>query len=435
MKKNLYILILIISWSFGCGKKDNISSKNPEVTTPANDTSEPSTGNLFGVINPAGAAIDIIASILVNGQLATTTVKPDANGHFFFKDLPKGLGGLTYTPASGYSKDGIVISVTGGKDNNVGTITILQLPGSITGTINPAGAAVQVTLKSQVDPAKILTISADPKTGNFALKEVPVGNYILSCTGSSGYKNSADQIISISSEKETNAGVIQMATIVPGNIVGTISPVGSVASIKATYLGGQSLSYNAVPDSKGNFFIPNIIPGNYTVTFMLNSGSILFAPFGKVVRVMEAKETNMGTIVMTTTQPPYMFSAMVNGAPFKTNSAYGTFSTEQNLMTINAGAYTLSIAKFTSPGEYVCNSTSASGISYTVVYPTHPGLADGFITVLSSTTKSINGSGVIKITAIDQLEKTVSGTFECTLVGSAGPKVITDGVMIEVPFN
>jgi hypothetical protein len=440
MKKFIYTLLIFTGCLIGCGKKDANISPGRTTSTTVTNTPEVTTGGLKGVISPIGAVVDISAAIQVNGNFMVTTIKPGPDGSFYFKDLPKGSGGLIFSPAVGYiAPAGISITITGGKDTDVGMVSIPVTPGSVSGTVSPVGSVSYVKLRfSNVSP-DVITITPDPKSGSFKSANVPAGTYTLECMASPGFTAPASRMVTITSAQNTDVGNIQISPSVPGSISGTVSPAGAVASVTAYFLGGPAKTYSTVPDASGDFKLTSVIAGNYRVVFNLVSGSNLYGPADRSVDVLEDKDTNIGTIIASSMPPPSNFTAVLSGAAFKTNASSATYDAGQQSLNIgsyiNGGSFTLKISGINAPGEYACNNSTGSEISFVKAVKTHPGLSDSQYTIQSWSTRSANGTGVIKITSFDRVNKTVSGTFSGTLLGSGGTTNVSDGVLTNIPYQ
>jgi hypothetical protein len=444
MKRCIYFLLILTGYLCSCGKKESGVVPNTAPTTPTASIPEATTGGLKGMISPVGAVVDITVGIAVDGKFVVTTIKPGADGSFAFKGLPKGSGGLTFSPAVGYAAPaGISVSVIGGKDTDLGTVNIPLTPGSLSGTVSPAGAASHLTIKNTNSSASSIDILVDTKTGSFKSDNIPVGTYTLSGTANFGYAIPPIQTVTITTAHNTEVGTIQVNPSVRGSISGSISPAGSVANVTATYVGYPATTYRVIPDASGAFKIADVIAGMYFVSVQPISGSTLYAPNGKALMVNESRDSNTGSIVLMATPPPFTISAVMDGSTYHNNSASATYMPDQQRMTINGsingGSFTLNIDQISAPGEYLCSSTTGSSITFTTVTESNPAIWDSQLVINSWSTKSTTGTGVIKITAINEVNKTISGTFSGTLNAvsgrAGGQKTVTDGVLTNVPYK
>lgn len=96
--------------------------------------------------------------------------------------------------------------------------------GTITGTVNPAGAITQVTAKD----AGGLTFMATPdaKTGVFTTAALAAGQYTLSFTMATGYFPVADKTITVTAGQTASAGTVQASsdgTIKSGTMTWTVN--------------------------------------------------------------------------------------------------------------------------------------------------------------------------------------------------------------------
>ena len=139
-------------------------------------------GSITGIINPIGASVSITAN---NTNFATTSYD---NGVFKFSKLPAGTYTINFTPQTGFlAPANQTITITKGQNVDVGTVTLKATsPGSISGTISPAGSSVTVWAASN-DYSSFVKYSVTPDaSGRFQILNLPARQYYVNTTPDPG---------------------------------------------------------------------------------------------------------------------------------------------------------------------------------------------------------------------------------------------------------
>ncbi|MFT5714384.1 MAG: hypothetical protein ACI9WT_000937 [Flavobacterium sp.] len=86
-----------------------------------------------------------------------------------------------------------------------------------------------------------------------------------------------------------------VVTAITGNIKGSITPIGTLAMVKATSAGG--VEYSSSVNALGQFQILGLLPGSYTFT-ITPSSSLLQAVIKTDVKVVAGANTDLGIIML-----------------------------------------------------------------------------------------------------------------------------------------
>lgn len=172
MKKFLSYWLLLFVFVNACKKSDE------------NDSQSKTPGTVSGKFNPAlEAATGVMASTIIDGQTVVFYPSAVVGGNFNFTDLPPGEYTLSFTADPRYiAPVNKPIKVTAGVNTNAGTIDFAENInlGSVYGTVNPAGPALQAWLSSHTLKDHVsLTVTPDPVTGRFQFSKVPADTYSL----------------------------------------------------------------------------------------------------------------------------------------------------------------------------------------------------------------------------------------------------------------
>lgn len=447
MKKFLLILFLLNAFLFSCKKEKDSNTTTPTgsgtgTTATTSNGTNTTTGSISGSCSPAGAATGITATVVVNGQMVTYNATPDNNGGFEFKDLPQGSYVISFAPASGYTITNRSVGVMAGKNVDMGSVSITLTPGSLSGTISPAGAASQIRITDD-NTHVAFYITPDSKTGIFKSNILlSVGTYTLSATPALGYIAPTSKSITVTTGQNTDAGTIIFTQMPRGIISGTLSPASSVSNVLATLNGSVWLQYKATADANGHFQILDVIPGTYSIAVLPVAVNGFYAPNSKIITVSGAQDTKLGQINLTSTPPPYPASATIDGTALNATHLLQTAYTSSKItMSASLGGFTLNMVLngVTGPGDYSCNSTSNSTMTLTKVTVSTKLQVDWLTTVSSQAWRSdLSTSGMtVKVTSIDPVTQTITGTFSGTLNpagNTSGVKTITNGNFV-IPYT
>ena len=421
MKKLLSVLLLSIVYLAGCQKDKTV----PAMTT----------GSISGTISPAVAVARVTASLTIDGQITPYTTTPDKNGAFKLTGLPAGSYTLSFTVASGYSAPTAVHpdTVTAGRNTEAGTIVIAKVPGGISGTISPAGAATAIYANATINGMPVNYSTAPDNNGNFKFAGLPAGTYALSYQASAGYKAPASTAAVVTDGQMTNTGNIAFSKIAYGSISGTITPAGAATEVRAYSSDSGAGTIRATPDPvTGVFKFEKVPTGSYIVSF--TAADHFTAPATSSVIVSTGQNTDAGSFSFTRHGETSVLTLLDDGTSrsLSGTASYqsGSFSLQGSLtewisrqdnLYIN---YNLKILldNVTGPGTYACKNTATSQVMYTS--GAGPGTA-----IWDSTNNG--SSATVTITSIDPAANAISGTFTATLQPFSPllkTKIITNGI-------
>jgi len=223
--KNLFTLIaLSLLLMSACSKNKTVPEDNM-----------PLEGQLYGFINPAGAATEVIATSITNPTISYKATF-EANGKFVFPKLAYDSYVIKCSPTSGFLA-GIsqMVTIKPGQTNQSLNITMQGAGGSVgtgilVGTIFPANAVNHIALTGQ---AYFYTIP-DPVTGAFQIKFLPDGIHQLEFFAKASHIAPKNKGITI-----TNGATIDLGTITfaPNERISEFAfKVGSSALTMDTYI-------------------------------------------------------------------------------------------------------------------------------------------------------------------------------------------------------
>ncbi|NNF74233.1 MAG: DUF4382 domain-containing protein [Flavobacteriaceae bacterium] len=253
---------------------------------------EATTGTISGIVVPGDIAVNVTAD---DGSVQVTAATDDS-GNFLLAGLPPGSYTLTVTPdpGSGYNGAGLEnIVVTAGENTDVGEI-VLELLGSISGTVSPSTFPSEVVADN--GSGDQFTVSTD-ETGAFSIEGVPSGIYSLSITPEegSGYYDALLENVEVLAGENTDVGEIALEPM-PGSISGIILPAD--VAVEVTADNGEGSQSSASTDDAGNFSIENLAPGTYTVTITPDEGSGLTEQVLENIEVLPGQNTDIGEITL-----------------------------------------------------------------------------------------------------------------------------------------
>ena len=351
------------------------------VTNPANGDQGAASGTigsqdqivtvnvtLNGVGQVAVTVIDGGGNLIAGAQLVLTSTTQfggtqsgvtQSNGTFTFAQVLAGTFSVTASnPATQLSgKNTGSVSA-----NGTAAVTVqLQPAGSIQGIVYaPDGvtpvAGIQLALQGEVSPT---TVSAGD--GTYQFSTVPTGTYAVEALDSYGNVRAAASNIVLSTQGQV---VTQNLTLIGvGTVIGQItnpdgSPAIGVGITLSTLAYGYNRSFNTQSDVNGNYSVSDIPVGNFTVSALLQSPTLLLGG-------------------STTGQMPS------NGAQVTANIQLAATSFPVNL---NSPSYLYDGNNF--PWDVAANGTIADGFEYTFDgdFSANKGAMNLYVTLGNSTT-------------------------------------------------
>jgi len=234
------------------------------LATVGNFALTPKPGSITGRVYDSSTGLGASgATVAFSVGSVTTSATADGNGNYAFSNVTEGSYSLTAS-GSGYVSQTASVAVAPGTAVTQ-NFALPLLPGSISGQVTDAttGTAIGGAIVSYTVTGT--TVSATTNgNGNYNLTNVPPGTYTLTASAA-GYISQSQAVTVV-----TNATTSQNFSLVilPGAIAGAVKDSQTGAGI-----GGASVSYtaggittNATADAGGNYNLPNVPPGTYTVT-------------------------------------------------------------------------------------------------------------------------------------------------------------------------
>jgi len=221
---------------------------------------------------PLGGVAIKATNMIEEVTTVTLTNGPDA-GRFTLRNLPTPS---TYTitfEKAGYATENVTVALGLNEQRPPDTITLAEGTGSIAGTVRQGEeglGGVLVTVSNGEVTVTTETLSVGD-VGTYILSNLPVpGTYTITFSGN----GLAPQVRSVDLDPagESNAtGVDASLTAATAVVSGVVSnadgPLGGVA-VELTD-GTTTLTTNSADDPPGQYVLPGVPPGTYTLTFRL----------------------------------------------------------------------------------------------------------------------------------------------------------------------
>ena len=192
-----------------------------------------------------------VVTVRETGQSAIT----DAGGNYTISNVVPGSYNLDIAENSHHSGTAS-FSVSPNTATNAGTVTLAVKNGSLSG-ITENGAEISMT------GAASYNMTAD-SSGNFSQTGVVPGVYSVAI-GKAGYSNRNVNNILVRPGENTDIGQIQL-DFLKGSITGKIVAILSEEAIPNVSISGAG---NTTSDNNGFFTLPDLEPGDYTLTIRM----------------------------------------------------------------------------------------------------------------------------------------------------------------------
>ena len=249
-------------------------------------------------------------------------------------------------------------------------------------------------------------------------------------------KNTPNEVVP--DQFSANVAETNVTTPINANPTGSISgkalPAGAIKSVAATSQTDGRIYRVNVDTKTGMFAFSDVADGKYTLAYTVNT---YFNSLAKTeVNIAAGSSADAGMV--TAKEKTFPLGCYVNGQyqGWGLNGYYfpksGLFQLA-NLGMINVREYqvnaemtyelSITISKFTGPGTYICDSSTANRISY-------DGSKNG-LTFTQQHTGISGNTGTVIITELDQAAHTIKGTFTAKLaaLGKAEAQDITSGII------
>lgn len=298
-------------------------------------------GTLSGLVTEAGTGAPV-ANATVTTLPPTTTASTNAQGAYSIPNVAAGSYIVSVSRA-GYSP-GSTNATVGPGQNATANVTLTPVPGTIAGVVtnvstgNPlAGASV-----STQPPTATVTTNAQ---GQYSIANVPPGTYAVNVSLSGFSSSSGTATVSSAQTATTNVAL----TPLPGSITGLITDASTGQPIAGASVSTAPATSTVTTNAQGQYSIPNVAAGNYTVTATRTGYAAANGP----VTVLPGQAATRNLAMST--QPAYDGTWSGTTSDGKTigftiaNNAFTTFS-----LTYNAAA---------------CGTSGGVNITYTTPQP------------------------------------------------------------------
>ena len=139
----------------------------------------------------------------------------------------------------------------------------------VSGSISPAGAAMEIIVYAVVNSLPTYTSVMLDQNNSFKISDLTPGDYTLIIVPATGFTKAENIPVNITPGKKISLGSIKLNTAPAaetGTVIGTISPIGAASQINvfAAYK-----YYSAQPNPvTGRFYMTNVPKGDYTISSM-----------------------------------------------------------------------------------------------------------------------------------------------------------------------
>jgi len=314
------------------------------VTTTADFTLEPTPGNIAGTVTNSANGNPIPGtkiSVLSNSTLVASTLT-DPSGNYSIVGLAPG----NYTVvanATNFNISAVGANVTA---NNTTTVNfaLTVTPGNIIGTVRDA-VTTSLIAGAEIDVYSGQTLIASTLTdpnGNYQVQNLAPGSFVVTASKPTYQTQALGAIVTANATTIVNFALEKN----PGTISGTVTDATTtnpISGVNIQVFDRRILVGIGVTDTNGNYTIPDLIPGQYTVIANAGStyrnasqGAIVFA--NTTTTVNFALQINPGTIAGTVT-------SSANGSPIP-----GTEISVFNNLTLMGTAITDPNGNYAIPG-------------------------------------------------------------------------------------
>jgi len=231
---------------------------------------------LEGIQVSAGTATDLLASAIT-----------DASGNYELSNLAPGTYTLSFSespyasprvpaPATMYAPKDFPSQITvSGSTAYTGKNIQLSLGGTITGTISPTTAQVQISVTSSVIQGLITSGNSDNTNGTFAVGGIPTGTFTVTLTDQSGRYIPVELTnISVTAGQATNLGAttLQQGGRINGMVRNTSqTPLPNIFEVAYDAATGAPAGF-AISYPDGSYSIGGLKTGSYKVQFLSCDG-------------------------------------------------------------------------------------------------------------------------------------------------------------------
>ncbi len=325
---------------------------------------DPFPGTIAGTVTDASTGLPIPGAAIdaFQGVTLVASVLTDPNGQYTLSDFAPG-DYLVRANANLYQQQIKAATVTSNTTTTV-DFALVTPPGTISGTAKDAvtmallpGVAVNV-----YNGQTLIGSAVTDPNGFYQIQNLSPGNYTVTASKATYQTQAIGATVTAGATTTVDFALV----LTPGTISGTVTDAVTTSPIEGasvSVFSGQTFIANALTDVMGNYTIPNLAPGQYTViaragtTYQTASqGATVIG--GMTTTVDFALQLNPGAITGTVTNAS-------NGQPLPgtTISVYSNLTVIGSALTDANGLYSINEL---APGNYTVVA-SAPGFNSSAV--------------------------------------------------------------------
>ncbi len=235
-------------------------------TSIANFALPPLPGILVGQVTDAFSLAPIVGATVnvFQGAVLIASTISDSNGNYIINTLPQ----ENYTVIGGATNFQTVVVGAIIFSNQTATLnlSLISSPGTISGEVINANTSLPI-VGATVNVTQGIILIASTQTdslGNYIVPNLAPGTYVVTASANLFSTSTHGAIVQSNITTIDNFALQEN----PGQIIGHVINANtntSLTGVSINLLQGTQLIASTLTDSVGNYILPNLAPGNYTI--------------------------------------------------------------------------------------------------------------------------------------------------------------------------